>query len=480
VAGMPDPAPPRPRAGAVLGLLCAAAALVVLALARQPRAFGDGPLLVFSHELGNRTHHLLYGPWLELLGAAFGDVREAAFWASALPVAAAVGLLAGTLRGRGAAPATALWAAALTLASPAVLFFGSTIEVHGLQLLGGTVGWLLWTTRASRSIGRALGIGLLGLAALGATHPAHLPALLLFGAGRAWIERRGGARSGLAWLLAGLGLAAFAGLLWSYTSHNGLEAEDRSSLAFGAHSFAAAWRWGWVDWGVLGSLGWLGALVALRRGGAARTSATFAVAWFAAMLSLPLAIDLDERGGYLISMAPAFATTCSIAFGGFRPDRQRLLAIAGALLLAVQIARTAEDWRAYNTPPPDGTRAVLRELEEATAGRGVFLSASPGFEALVSEWTPLFAPGYLQRAAGAPPEVTAQLLEHALDWLAACMRRGQPVYLVSEGSLDPEVHRATRPGLAQALERLRQRFAWVQADGVFVGGLPLIELKPRS
>lgn len=476
---MVDPAPSKPRAGLALGLLCAGAALAVLVLARQPRAFGDGPLLVFSYGLGNRTHHLLYGPWLEFLDGCLGDVREAAYWASALPVAAAVGLLSGVLRARGARLLAALWAAGIALASPAVLFFGSTVEVHGLQLLGGTVGWLLLTARPSEGTLRALGIGALGLLALGGTHPAHLPALTLFGAGRAWIERRGSARSSTPGVLLSLGLLASAGLLWSYLNHNRLEAEDTRSLAFGAHSFAAAWRWGLVDWGVLGALGWLGALVLLRRGGEGREQALFAIAWFAAMLSLPLAIDLDERGGYLISMAPALAASSVRAIDGFGAGRRRLLACAGFALLATQAWRSAEDWRAFNAPPPEATLEVLRELEAHTAGGGVFLSASPGFERLVTEWTSVFAPGYLHRAAGAPPEVTAQLLPHALDWLAACTRRGQRVYLVNEGPLVPDAVRATRPGLAEALLRLDERFEIRAVPGARVGELPLFELTPR-
>ncbi|MHC4375781.1 MAG: hypothetical protein ACYS26_04185 [Planctomycetota bacterium] len=476
---MVDPAPRGSRASLALGLLCAGVALAVLVLARQPRAFGDGPLLVFSYGLGNRTHHLLYGPWLELLSGWVGDVREAAHWASALPVAAAVGLLAGVLRARGSAVPAALWAAAAVLLSPAVLFFGTTIEVHGLQLLGGTLGWLMLTASSSKSAPRALGIGVLGLLALGGTHPAHLPALVLFGAGRAWIERRGSCRPFVPWALSLLGLLAFAGLLWSYLDHNRLEAEDTRSLAFGAHSFAAAWNWGLVDWGVLGTLGWLGALVLARRGGADRERALLALAWFGAMLSLPLAIHLDERGGYLISMAPALAALTVRAAEGFRAGRRRLLAAAGVVLLLTQGLRTAEDWRGFNAPPAPATLEILRELESHTGGEGVFLSASPGFEKLVAEWSTVFAPGYLYRAAGAPPEGTAQLLPHALDWLTACTRRGQRVYLVNEGPLDPEVHRATRPGLAEALERLDERFAIAALPGVTVGGLPLFELTPR-
>lgn len=476
---MVDPAPRKFRTSLALGLLCAGAALAVLALARQPRAFGDGPLLVFSYGLGNRTHHLLYGPWLELLSGWAGDVREAAYWASALPVAAATGLLAGVLRARGAGIPGALWAAAAMLVSPAVLFFGTTIEVHGLQLLGGTLGWLLLTASSSTSAPRALTIGALGLLALGSTHPAHLPALVLFGAGRAWIERRGNGRPFVPWALLSLGLLAFAGLLWSYLNHNRLEAEDTSSLAFGAHSFAAAWNWGLVDWGVLGALGWLSTLVLARRGGPDRERALLALAWFGAMLSLPLAIDLDERGGYLVSMAPALAALSVRAAEGFPAARRRLLGVAGAVLLATQGLRSAEDWRSFNAPPSPATLEILRELESHTGGEGVFLSASPGFEKLVAEWSTVFAPGYLYRAAGAPPEVTAQLLPHALDWLTACTRRGQRVYLVNEGSLDPEAYRATRPGLAEALERLDERFVIAARPGITVGGLPLFELTPR-
>lgn len=476
---MSDPAHRKPGASLALGLLCAATALAVLVLARQPRAFGDGPLLVFSYGLGNRTHHLLYGPWLELLSGWVGDVRGAAYWASALPVAASVGLLAGVLRARGATVSAALWAAAALLVSPAVLFFGTTVEVHGLQLLGGAVGWLLLTAPSSSNAPRALTLGLGGLLALGGTHPAHLPALVLFGAGRAWTERRGSCRPFVPWSLLLLGLLAFAGLLWSYLDHNRLEAEDTGSLAFGAHSFAAAWNWGLVDWGVLGALGWLSALVLVRRGGADRERAWIALAWFAAMLSLPLAIDLDERGGYLISMAPALATLTVRAAAGFPARRARLLALAGTALLITQGLRTTDDLRSFNSPPAPATLDTLRELEAHTGGQGVFLSASPGFEKLVAEWSTVFAPGYLYRAAGAPPEVTAQLLPHALDWLTACTRRGQRVYLVNDGSLDPDAYRATRPGLAEALERLDERFDIAPVPGATVGSLPLFELTPR-
>ena len=476
---MSNPAPREFRTSLALGLLCAGVALAILLQARQPRAFGDGPLLVFNYGLGNHTHHLLYGPWLELLHGWFGDVREAAYWASALPVAASTGLLAGVLHARGAAALAALWAAAAVLASPAVLFFGTTIEVHGLQLLGGTLGWLLLTASSSASATRALGLGALGLLALGGTHPAHLPALVLFGSGRAWIERRGSGRMWVPQTLLILGVLSFAGLLWSYLDHNRLEAEDTNSLAFGAHSFAAAWNWGLVDWGVLGALGWLSALVLARRGGADRERALLALAWFAAMLSLPLAIHLDERGGYLISMAPAFAVLSVRAAEGYAAPRQRLLAVAGAVLLITQSLRTAEDWRSFNTAPPPATLETLRELESHTSGQGVFLSASPGFEKLVAEWSTLFAPGYLHRAAGAPPEITSQLLPHALDWLAACTRRGQRVYLVNEGPLEPELYRAAKPGLAEALGRLDERFSIAALPGVTVGGLPLFELIPR-
>lgn len=465
--------------GVLLGLATALGALALLYLCRQPRAFGDGPLLVFSYELGNRTHHLLYGPFLEQLAGLVGGVREAAYWASALPAAGAVGLLAGALRRRGRSPGWALWAAALALGSPAVLFFGTTVEVHGLQLLGGTFAWLLLTASPSKTHHSALLVLGLGLIALGGTHPAHLPAMVVFGCGRAWVERRSSLIRGLPVILAALSLLSATALLLNYLDHNHIEAEHSSSLALGWHSLGKAWSWGIANWQVLGGLGWIAIgwlILRPRAGGEDRQLALFAMLWSGAMLSLPLAIDLDERGGYLVSMAPALASLAAVSFERWN---RRFAGIAASALLLAQLGLTYRDWHSYNTPPIESVQQVLRDLEQHTGGSGVFLSPSPNFERTVSEWSTLFAPGYLQRAAGAPPELTAALLPDAMLWLGACVRRSQRLFLVSEVPLDPELVRDTQPGLAQAFESLQGSFTFEVLPAASIGGLPLIELRPR-
>ena len=134
----------------------------------QTRYYGDGPSLTTMHVLGTRVFHthLLYLPVCDLVARVVGteDPLLALRLVSIVPAALGCGLAFLLARTLGAPVFGALAATLLLALSPALWFFGTTIEVHALTF--GATSLVALVTLLAPWRCPALGLGIAAVAFL--------------------------------------------------------------------------------------------------------------------------------------------------------------------------------------------------------------------------------------------------------------------------------------------------------------------------
>lgn len=463
-----------PRAGAGrldpvwAGLIAGALAL---ALAQASFYADDGLVLLGWLERDRIRHpwHALYLPLLDALRApasALGlSSYELARGLSALGLALGCGASCAGLRLMGLARGEALLAALFAAVAPAVLFFGTVVEIHGpfYAFAGVSTLALGWLVRAP-SAPRALALGALTALAVGLHSSAHLLAILCVLGFAAQSGRALGMRRTLAF--AALALAAHAVL-----------------------SFALARAWvalGWLESGGASAKLVLRGYTAREAAGALRTlvsewllpfaplSITWVWGWrskpelraercaFAAALLLYLALSFallgghSERGAYLLPLAIPAASLSVRSLG-------RAAWPACALALGLAIAGI----RAHDQPAAHRAYAAgLRALESAPPA-GLLLVERHELSACAIE-LPQVEEVFLPEVAGAAPDALLQALLALRARVESARARGAAWYLTREGRAYLE--RAQLPSTRWLLQSLEQQYELVPvASGAFAG-----------
>jgi hypothetical protein len=361
------------RADRLIGGGLAAALLAVYVLFRQESFYGDANLFLLWIEGGRWKHwHALYMPLAHglhrSLGGLWGDDPETTlFLLSAVPAALSALLAFGSARLLGVGRAPAAGAAALLGIAPAVLFYGTALEVHALHLLGVSLAVRVAVRRGVRDgwAGVAPLVPLLFALAVWthvtavAAAPA-LAALALLGSGR-WRWPRGGT----AVVLACIGVV----LVPVFTTADGALMTD-----LGAQGVVGTRSWsphrflhdGLVQVGVLAvaALGAFGARTALP------DSARPATRWALAALIVPLVLFVPafpyyEHGAYYFVSLPALALCAAVGLARLRPAT---LALALAIGLPLQGALAVREWRAWEVGYPERHWVEPMRAEMGDAG----------------------------------------------------------------------------------------------------------------
>ena len=268
----------------------------------QTRLTGDGSMLVNYLLLdgGREYPHVLYLPAARafedstgLLMLHFANVLVLAKFFSA--VCAAVGLAAcyGVARAMGAPRSGALLAAATAALTPALTFFGTTVEVHALSFAVGSSGALAVLLAPWRRRGPAL---LIAAATLSLLYLTHQPGALL---GLAWVGLvgAGAVRAGRPFTVRGLFLGVAPLLLGTTLFTAALTTRHHNVIGVDLGGTQALLE-GWLAaLGVAVPL-WLVALV--RRPRLAWTRFVSLAAVLPPLLFM-LWWGLSERGGYFMA-----------------------------------------------------------------------------------------------------------------------------------------------------------------------------------
>jgi len=458
VAGRLDPV----WAGLIVGALA-------LVLAQASFYADDGLVLLGWLERGRIRHpwHALYLPLLDALrtpAAAIGLTNyELARGLSALGLALGCAASCAGLRLMGLARGEALLAALLAASAPAVLFFGTVVEIHGpfFACAGASTLALGWLVRAP-SAARALALGASTALAVGLHSSAHLLALLCVLGFAARSRRALGTQRTLA--LAALVLATHAllalALARAYVALGWLEAGGASAkLVLRGYAEREAS-------GVLTTLvsEWLLPFAPL----------SIAWAWgrrpelraerlaFAAALVLYLALSFallgghSERGAYLLPLAIPAASLSVRSLGNAAWP-----ALALALVLAVSGIRAHDEPQAQRE-----FAAGLRALGGAPAA-GLLLVERYELSACaieLREVEPIFLPEVAGVALGGLPLALLELRAR----IDAARARGAAWYLTRDGRAYLE--RADLPSTRWLLQAFEQQFELVPvASGAFAG-----------
>lgn len=442
---------------------------LVFGLGFQASYYGDGPLQLQSYRLGRPTSHRLHFVLVELMtGIGLGPLA-AARAASVLPAALALGVLTALLQTVHRRIGLALAGALVLAATPSAFFFGTTIEVHGLQLMGATVGfaaaWCAAHPRPGAGLGSLVGWVLLAAAALITTHPTNLAAglgLTVF----LWrgLRARGVSRSAARRVFVALGLAAvgLAGLAaWLYfdaqagrTPANAMvpllwepSRTATSGLPQPLHNVLEAVV---KPAGVLLVLGWAGLGVARARAnapGAFPLSASAHGALWLWTLGPAVALagpDFHEGGAYFLVALPALTFGLVLGARALGPSVPALLlvAAANASLTAGRIADA-------NAPAPLDQQKFLAGLAAVTDGRGLYLARTQAEADLVERHLGIPTEN-LRYFVVLPPAERAFFVAKIGAWGRALVERGEPLFLHADALAEA----ARRPSLAEALTEL--------------------------
>lgn len=464
----------RPRSRDLLeAVVVAGLAVLLFAVVFQERLFGDGPLQLLSYRRGEATGHALHFQLVQVLGALGLGVTTAARAASYLPAGLALGLFHLALTSLGYARTSARVGVLALALTPSAFFFATSIEVHGLQLFGACLGFLLAAivVRTETSLaGRVLAF--IGAAlALALTHPMNAPA----GAGLLALAFVGLRSAGVAWrriLLGGTALAlvaltAGAWMTYHYIQRHNFEdgtllatfrwhpsiTSDQSGLPMPLHNLVEAVlrpvAWLWLP-GLLG-------LAALWRCPQRRGLALGLTLWFVPLVVLLAGPEFHERGAYFLVALPALALgAAELHRLGLQAASQRLgigLLALVALSLSFQLGTTVLSIRDWDRPPPPEAAEWVAGLREVSAGRGIFLAADIHQQDWSRSWAGLQADNMRLFLALPLPELEAQAHQYAL-WAVAAAEDGEPLWLDSAIiDLAPGL-----PPLARAVEVLGEHF----------------------
>ncbi len=465
-----------PRWTWALALALAALFTVVFAFGFQAAFYGDAPLQLLSYRrglpTGHRLHFYLTEGFAGLGLSPLGAIRAASF----VPAGLAIGCLFAALIRAGLAWFPALLGTLLFAATPSVLFFSTSVEVHGLQLLGVSLAFFAALQIGHPSATSGM-LGLLGWSALAAvalatTHPMNLAAGLGLGAlFLVGLRARGASRTKTLAVGAAAGaLLLFAALLasYGYLDRQGwslavllesfrwrfettLPGSDRPVLL---HNFLEAVA---LPAALLLALGLLGLVLEALRPSVSRGLPLALLLWVLGPVLLLLGPDFHERGAYfLVALPPlALGVACLAARG-------RGLALLAALAILAQGGLAVSEVRAWDRPPPPEAEEWLAGLKLLSGGRGVLLAE----DAQQQDWA--------RRYLGMPtdnlrlflvlPEAELLAFAHTFtDWARAMANDGEPLWLPSRVlDLAPEI-----PPLQRATEVLEEsfRFQAVTARG---------------
>jgi len=453
----------------LVGVLVAVVSVLLFAFGFQETFYGDGPLQLQAYRTGRPTAHRLHFLLTELMAGLGLEPLQAARAASCLPAALALGAMAGMLQATHKQIGLTLAGVVVLAATPSVYFFATTIEVHGLQLLGSVVGfaaaWRAAHPRPGAGLASLAWGSVISIAALITTHPTNVLAglglVVLVWRG---LRARGISRQAAQRIFLGIGMAAVLvalvvsktyldpqsartpmnvvlPLLWepSRTAasglpqplHNVLEAVIKPS-------------------GVLLILGCAGFAVARARASApgayALSTSSHWALWLwtlgpAVALAGP---DFHENGAYFMVALPALAFGLALGARALGPSVPALLlvAVANASLTAGRMAEA-------KAPAPQDQQAFLAGLAEVTAGRGLYLARTQAEADLVERHLGIPTEN-LRYFVVLPPEERAFFLAKIGAWGRALVERGEPVFLHEDALIEAE----RRPALAEALSEL--------------------------
>ncbi|MEZ5978799.1 MAG: hypothetical protein R3F34_11320 [Planctomycetota bacterium] len=414
----------------VVSLAAVAIALVLAATAPDIGPWGDGLGIVqaLQDRSGEnpRAYHLGYFVLARLaaeVGGALGlHVEPSLIHLSraAIAVGAATTVFAAVRCG--ARPSNAVGWIAVALASPSLLFFSGTVEVHGVQFAGSAVALAvaLEALRVERAALRRILVGVAALIAL-VVHLSHLLlvpaflALLLLGRGRD-LSRRD-ARGVLLLALLGAGVAIGSWFVYDADRESSSTLLLRAPWYLGLYEdlflrFRSGYGWFgpvdvvrylWHEGALQGGLVWVAALLALapRRATESESErdatgrpvvarAAVVVLLVVYVLVVPQS-GLRERGAYFVSLFPWFVVAASSASAA----RGRAWRLAPWVLLPLQLVLSHADLAAYARRPDarSWARVVVEEVDAPctvyTADM-VRLSALPLDRVSAFQWTQQF------------------------------------------------------------------------------------------
>lgn len=454
----------RADAGFVAGLGFAA----VFALRQHTFYKADGHVYLMSIVEGNvqHPHHMLYKPLIaglhRLLAPLGASLYDAGVLASALGTGIGLGCAHLAARWLGLRRVEAWAVAALMLAVPALLFFGTVVELHGVFL--GFAGPALLAAAAlcrapTAARGAWFGLGL-ALAYVGHASAGLLPALLLPLA-LSYPERNATwRRLRSLWapvLLAGVVFGAFLFVLPALGRVAGLGVDTSSAAAYvlrDASAFAAdAQRWLttlWYEWllpyAPLNLLALSACFVGTCKGQARWLLAALLPYYLVCVFLLPSA----EFGAYLTPFA------WPLALLSVRAAPASALWLLGAAGLAGGIAWIAQHDR------PELARRFAAGVHEAAGGRPPFLLLGDHDDVKAALIGVPEAETLLLLHAGAIP---AWQLSAVLDRFDAILRdqwRAGHVVLLTEGTVR-ELAEVTPSG-PSVLPALRARYTLERID----------------
>ncbi|MEM7199269.1 MAG: hypothetical protein AAF628_03325 [Planctomycetota bacterium] len=464
----------------VVGVL----AFVAYLLLGQQTLYGDAPEFLWRLRAGEFSHraHLAYLPVLQTLRWLCAPLQltdfEVARLASQLGAALGVGFLSAAGRVLGASRWVAAGAGLLIASNPSVLFFATTVEVHGPYLAFVGVAWWIGA-QLVRDVtpGRAVATGL----ATGTAYLAHATGVLLAAPILAvvWLDRRRSVGTGRRAACIAIALAVHAGYVFGVPRLLALlGAETTNEYAakwvrdISKHFFAdpsaalpVLWReWFWpfapvsvawlVGWWSERSRPWAGALL-------------IALAPYMG-LCVALLIPVWEFGAYQQPLA-LLAGLCVAQ--ALRP-RWVLVCVAIGLLAGVERIRFED--------PAGRTGQYRVGLTELASGREPLLLAGGTFdvEALFVQLPEVDAIVLAAPEFGRADREPAVLDE--LDRrIEAAWREGRPVFLSAWAFAflhDARIHQR-HPGIATTQRHLVARY---QLEQRVVGGFAAVELLPRQ
>ncbi|MDF1799527.1 MAG: hypothetical protein P1V81_10155 [Planctomycetota bacterium] len=340
-------------------------------LLMQDRPFGDGPLLVQVlswPDLSQRTWiHPLFPTAIELLRSWLGVsvTARAMELVSALSGALGLALCFAASRTLGAGAARSAFATLAFGLSPVVLFFSTTIEVHGLQLLSIAVLVLLLARCIRWRTAWTFGAVLFWLPiAIGVHQTAALLApgvcLGLFALARKRSVPGSRRRNSLA-VVAGTLTSACLALLFFIGSSRSLGSEGLDQVWAQLVVHLQGPSLSTLVEGLLAPLGLAIFLpfAALLVGSKDRLARDVLLLSVVLPVGFFLLWGVPERGGYLMGVVPFLIVACALA----EPEREpRALALVGACLLLAQASLGYRSVRAFDTPEWSARREVKFEL----------------------------------------------------------------------------------------------------------------------